>query len=380
MSSMLAAILREESEALFVEKIPVPKPKIGEVLIRVLSAGICHSDLHVIKNHVKFPRPAVLGHEVFGQVIAVNSHDKSDFAFAEGDLVVTSFIMPCNSCDQCKSGLSNICSSFFLNNRLNGNMLDGTKRLQDNDGREVSSYSMAGFAEYAVVPMSAIVKVRGDLADKSWCVLGCAGITAHSAVKRAIRTRKIEGAPYKTAVIIGVGGVGLFITLFCKILGVENIIAIDVDDKKTDLARDLGATDAFNSAKIDVQEIKAALPGQGAHLVFEAVGSASTIELGFGLVSEGGLITAVGIAPHGTRASFEITPLVRREFTIKGSFGGNPSEDLGAVVKLAEQGLIPLQKIVNQSYSLKEINTAFLNLGKGITRGRSIIDFTSEGL
>ena len=97
-------------------------------------------------------------------------------------------------------------------------------------------------------------------------------------------------------------------------------------------------------------------------------------------MSEGGLITAVGIAPHGTRASFEITPLVRREFTIKGSFGGNPSEDLGAVVKLAEQGLIPLQKIVNQSYSLKEINTAFLNLGKGITRGRSIIDFTSEGL
>jgi S-(hydroxymethyl)glutathione dehydrogenase/alcohol dehydrogenase len=228
--------------------------------------------------------------------------------------------------------------------------------------------------------MSAMVKVRGDLADKSWCVLGCAGITAHSAVNRAISSRKMDGAPYKTAVIIGVGGVGLFITLFCKILGVENIIAIDIDEEKTDLARDLGATDAFNSAKIDVQEIKAALPGQGAHLVFEAVGSASTIELGFGLVSEGGLITAVGIAPQGTRASFEITPLVRREFTIKGSFGGNPKEDLGAVVKLAEQGLIPLQKIVNQSYSLKEINTAFLNLGKGITRGRSIIDFTSEGL
>lgn len=380
MANMLAAILREESEELFMEHIPLPEPKNGEVLIKVLSTGVCHSDLHVVKKHVKFPRPAILGHEVFGQIVQISENDKSVFDFAEDDFVVTSFIMPCNNCEQCNSGLTNICSSFFFNNRLNGNMLDGTKRLQDKVGQEVSSYSMAGFAEYAVVPISAMAKVRGDLADKSWCVLGCAGITAHSAVKRAILTRQMEGAPYKTAIVIGVGGVGLFITLFCKIFGIENIIAIDIDDKKTELARDLGATHAFNSAKMNVQDIKASLPGQGAHLVFEAVGSAATIELGFGLVSEGGLITVVGIAPHGTTASFEITPLVRREFTIKGSFGGKPKEDLSAVIKLAEQGLIPLEKIVNQNYALKDINTAFFELDKGITRGRSIIDFANKGL
>lgn len=375
MSKMNAAISNDLTGLLEIVEINIPRPEDGEALIKVIGSGVCHSDLHVLKNDVKFPRPAVLGHEVMGQVLELVDLNRSHPEISAGDLVVASFIMPCNKCVNCASGQSNICKVFFAENRLSGNMLDGTKRLSYVNGVEIASYSMAGFSEYSVVPLSALAVIRSDRTGPEWCVLGCAGMTAYSSVNRALRSRRKSGLTSNSAAIIGLGGVGSFMTLFCKILGVKEIVAIDIETEKLQLASELGANTTLNAKGKDSSQIKQELKIDGVDLVFEVVGSSKTIELAMDILNEGGLTTAVGIAPHGTRAAIEITPLVRREFNLKGSFGGTVKEDLKAVIKLADEGEIPLDKLVTNRYELQEINKAFESLENRSTIGRSIIEF-----
>ena len=167
-------------------------------------------------------------------------------------------------------------------------------------------------------------------------------------------------------------------TLFCKLLGVNEIIALDLDSRKLELAEELGATKTINSLNMDASAIKSALRISGVDIAFEAVGTSKTLELGIEILNEGGVVTAVGIAPHGTKAGIEITPLVRREFTLKGSFGGTVEQDLQKVVKFMEEGHIPLEKLVTQRYRLDEINDAFYSLSERKTLGRSIIEFGVE--
>lgn len=375
---MLAAVATDSSGRLDLMNLEIPNAKEGEALVRVLGSGVCHSDLHVLKNEVNFPRPAVLGHEVMGQVIEVADSNLRYPAISAGKFVVSSFIMPCKQCPKCRAGQSNICSVFFAENRLKGNMLDGTKRLFAADGSEISSYSMAGFAEYSVIPLSALTVLKSDEVKADWCVLGCAGVTAYSSVSRTLISRRASNVSSNVAAIIGLGGVGLFMTLFCKLLGVSEIVAIDLDSKKLELAEELGATKTISSLDRDASTIKSELRISGVDMVFEAVGTARTLELGVEILNEGGVVTAVGIAPHGTKAGIEITPLVRREFTLKGSFGGTVEQDLQKVVELTEEGHIPLEKLVTQRYKLAEINDAFSSLSERKVLGRSIIDFGLE--
>lgn len=372
---MLAAIASDLSGQLNIAELAIPQPKEGEALVRIMGSGVCHSDLHVLKNEVSFPRPAVLGHEVMGQIIEVVDYSQRYPDIRIGKFVVSSFIMPCNQCPKCVSGQTNICSVFFSENRLKGNMLDGTKRLFDQDGSEIASYSMAGFAEYSVIPLSALVVLDGDKASADWCVLGCAGVTAYSSVSRTLRYRNSSNATSNSAAIIGLGGVGLFMVLFCKLLGLKEIIAIDLDATKLALAKEIGATKIVNSLNKNASNIKDELNMSGVDLVFEAVGLSNTLEVGVEILNEGGVVTAVGIASHGTKAAIEVTPLVRREFTLRGSFGGTVKQDLRAVVDLAETDQIPLHKLVTQRYPLTSINQAFQNLSERKTLGRSIIDF-----
>src|SRR5262245_2430363 len=143
-SMMSAAILEKPSGAMSVERIPIPTPLAGEVLVRVSACGVCHTDLHVIKGEVAFPMPAVLGHEISGTVAAVG---KGVSGFAPGDRVVAPFIMPCGDCPLCKAGRDDLCEKFFGMNRLKGTLYDGTTRLRREDGSAISMYSMAGLAE-----------------------------------------------------------------------------------------------------------------------------------------------------------------------------------------------------------------------------------------
>ena len=187
-----------------------------------------------------FPTPAVLGHEISGTVTALGPHTSGP---PVGTLVVAPFIMPCGSCSLCESGRDDLCEKFFGMNRLKGTLYDGTTRLHREDGSSLAMYSMAGLAEYAVVPVAGLFPLPEGLPAVESAVLGCAVFTAYGAVRHAAELRGGE-----RVAVVACGGVGLNVIQIARAFGASQIVAIDVRDEKLEVARELGATHTINAA------------------------------------------------------------------------------------------------------------------------------------
>jgi Zn-dependent alcohol dehydrogenase len=371
-AQMKAAILREGSPEYSVESIAVPQPRSGEALIRVAACGVCHSDLHVARGQIAFPRPAVLGHELSGTIVALGPNT---VGLELGTRVVAGFIMPCTTCENCLRGRDDICSEFFIQNRLNGALFDGESRIALNDGTRLNMYSAAGFAEYAVAPVSALATVHDGLDLAQAAVLGCAGMTGYGAVSRA--AGDVEG---RTAAVIAVGGVGLSIVQMLAAMGASQVIAVDIDDGKLSLARAIGATDTVNARGVDVPaQIRKLTEGRGVDFAFEALGSAQTLGQAVRSVGEGGRTIAVGLASSDAEVSVPITTFVRRGHSMVGSFGARTRVDLPAVVALAVSGGFALETLVTDTFTLDQINDAYRALGAGAIKGRAIVIFDEQG-
>ena len=164
----------------------MPEPRANEVLVKVHSCGVCHTDLHVMKAEVAFPTPAVMGHEISGTVVALGPGVKGP---AVGTRVVSAFVMPCGFCPACGAGRDDLCENFFGMNRLKGTLFDGTTRLHRADGTPVAMYSMAGMAEYSVVPATDVFPLPESLPLEESAVLGCAVFTGYGAVRHAADLR-----------------------------------------------------------------------------------------------------------------------------------------------------------------------------------------------
>src|SRR6186713_306402 len=240
---MKAAILDSAPGGMRIEQIPVPEPRAGEILVKVSACGVCHTDLHVMKAEVAFPTPAVMGHEISGTVAALGPGVKSP---AVGTKVVSAFIMPCGFCAPCGAGRDDLCDSFFAMNRLKGTLYDGTSRLRRADGSPIAMYSMAGLAEYAVVPATDVFPLADGLPLEESAVLGCAVFTAYGAVRHGAELRGGE-----RVAVVAVGGVGINVIQIAHAFGASQIIAVDVKDDKLEAATRLGATDVVNSSKVD---------------------------------------------------------------------------------------------------------------------------------
>jgi Zn-dependent alcohol dehydrogenase len=355
-ATMRAAVLQDEGAAMRMMTIAVPEPGPDEVLLEVIACGVCHTDLHVIKGEVVFPRPAVMGHEVSGRIVAIGAG--SDTSFRIGDTVVAGFIMPCRTCSACLRGRDDLCEQFFRRNRLEGTLFDGRSRLRMPDGSFLAMYSMGGLAEYCVVPISALAALAAGLDPETSCILGCAGLTSYGAVFRAG-----EVAEGSTVAIIGVGGIGSSLIPLCLAAGAREVIAVDIAADKLCSARELGATATVDASTGDPVAAVRSLVG-GADVVFEALGRAETLEQGLGML---------GIAAAGTRAQVEITPLVRRGQQIVGSFGARTREDLPAVVRLAAEGAFDTGRLVTRRFDLEDADAAYAALARGEITGRAII-------
>jgi Zn-dependent alcohol dehydrogenase len=367
--TMRAAVVADQAESFEIMEIPTPTPRAGEALVRVLSCGVCHTDLHVLKNEVAFPRPAVLGHEIFGQVVALGPPlESSPSSVAIGDQVVGGFIMPCTTCRFCLAGRDDMCSSFFDFNRLKGTLFDGESRLSMPDGSFLAMYSMGGLADYAVVPVSALAHLPEDVANTGSAILGCAGMTAYGAAKRVADIH-----PGQSVAIVGVGGIGSSLIPMARALGAGDIIAVDIADDKLRRATELGATHVVNSTQVDPVATVKELTGGGCDVVFEALGIPQTFEQAVGMLADGGTMVAIGIAATGSRASVEITPLVRRGYTIAGSFGGRTRKDLPEVVALAQSGRFHTDQLVTREFRLEDVNEAYQLLRDGKIIGRALI-------
>lgn len=363
---MKAAVLEEVGGPLRIEEIPRPAPRQGEVLVKVAACGVCHTDLHVMKGEVGFPLPAVLGHEISGVVAAV-APDVSHIR--PGDRVVGSFVMPCGWCRYCVRGRDDLCETFFALNRLKGVLYDGETRLFRANGDPLAMYSMSGLAEYAVVPATAVFPLPDALDIHDACILGCAIPTAYGAVRH-----QAELTPGQTVAIVGAGGVGSNVIQLARLFGASEVIAVDIVDDKLEAACRLGATQVVNAAREDpVAAVRALTGGRGVDVAFEVLGRAETVLTAFNVAADGGKVVVVGIAPGAEAAPIEITRLVRRSITLRGSYGGRMRTDVPLLVGLAAGGQIGVSPLITRRYSLDEADEAYRALNRGEITGRAIV-------
>ena len=371
--TMRAAVWTGDGATLQIEEIPVPQPKQGEVLVKVTACGVCHTDLHVMKSEVAFPSPAVLGHEISGTVVALGPDTDPVRGVEVGATVVGAFIMPCGQCRQCQRGRDDMCLPFFAMNRLKGTLYDGTTRLHRTDGTPLAMYSMAGLAEYSVVPINALAPLHGDVPEIAGAVLGCAFFTAYGAVHQTAALQAGE-----TVAVVATGGVGTSIVQLARAAGAETVIAVDISDEKLAAARELGADHVVNSATTDaVAAVRELTGGAGVDVAFEVLGRQQTFEQAVKMLADGGRMVAVGIAAGASTANVEITPLVRRGYRIMGSFGGRTRQDLPAVIDLAASGVFSVEDTVTRTYPLDAAGEAFEALARGEIQGRAVIDMSS---
>ncbi|MCU1480968.1 MAG: alcohol dehydrogenase [Subtercola sp.] len=368
-TTMKAAVWNGTEPHIQVETIPTPHPKAGEALVRVRACGVCHTDLHVMKGEVAFPSPAVLGHEISGTIVEFGEGTDDQRGLAVGDRVVGAFIMPCTTCDACLKGRDDLCHNFFNENRLHGTLYDGTSRLARADGSSLAMYSMAGLAEYSVVPIAALALLPDSLPFDAAAILGCALFTAFGAAHRAAALEAGE-----SVVVVATGGVGSSILQVCRAIGADPIIAVDVSDEKLARAAELGAHFTVNSADVDaVATVRELTGGRGVDVAFEALGYPQTFTQAVRMLDEGGRMVAVGIGAGAAKGEVEITPLVRRGQRIIGTFGARTRVDLPAVIALTASGAIDLEGMITRRYALDDADDAYQALMQGAITGRAIV-------
>jgi len=369
MADMLAAVLPGPGEPLQLERIPVPRPRAGEVLVRVAACGVCHTDLHVIKAEVAFPTPAVLGHEISGTVAEVG--DGVDH-LSVGDRVVGTFVMPCGRCDACLAAREDLCGPFFAMNRLRGTLYDGETRLFRADGTPLAMYSMGGLAEYAVVPATATFRLPEGLPFEESAVLGCAALTAYGAVRHGADLHLGE-----RVAVVGTGGVGSLVVQFARALGALQVVAVDISGEKLDAARALGATDGVDASTGDPVAAVIETTEGGVDVAFEVLGRPETFLNALGMLRDGGRLVAVGIAPAGELAPIEITRIVRRGLRIAGSYGGRPRTDMPRLLALVERGVLTPTAGVTRRYTLEQADEAYKALDAREIVGRAIVTMSA---
>ena len=249
-----------------------------------------------------------------------------------------------------------------------GTLYDGESRLAMPDGSFLAMYSMGGVAEYCVVPLTALAVLPPEIEPTTACVLGCAGLTAYGA---AIRTGHVASG--ETVAIIGIGGIGSSLIQLAAAAGAKTIIAVDIAADKLARAAELGATHTLNSLDGDPVAAVREVTGTGVDVAFEALGHPATFTQASQMLADGGRMVAIGIAAGRATAAIEITPLVRRGYTITGSFGGRTRIDLPALIRLQLAGGFDPGQLITRRYSLDEADDAYQALARGEITGRAII-------
>src|ERR671914_245124 len=362
---MKAAVLYEARTPLVVETVDLDDPKEGEVLVRLASAGVCHSDYHVMKGEWTLPLPMVLGHEAAGVVERVGAGVTQ---VKPGDHVILNFRPNCGWCRYCAIGRPVLCNGA---DTVRWVMFDGTVRLHKGSQDIYHFARTASFAEYAVVPQSGAVPVRPDMPLDKACLVGCSVMTGIGAV---INTAKVQ--PGSSVVVIGCGGIGLNVIQGAALAGAERIIAVDVLENKLAYAREFGATDIIDASPGDTVARIQDLTDGGADYAFEAIGNSRTILQAYESTRLGGVTTIVGMAPEDDQVTINALSIPRTEKVIMGSWYGSarPWVDLPKMVDLYLSGRIKIDPLVSRTYRLEEINPAYEALEKGEV-ARSILVF-----
>ena len=365
-----AAVAWEAGRPLEIETIELDGPKAGEVLIRNVATGVCHTDAFTLSG--EDPEgifPAVLGHE--GGAI-VEEVGEGVTTVKVGDHVIPLYTPECGECSFCTSGKTNLCQAIRMT-QGKGLMPDGTSRFSSG-GKTVYHYmGTSTFSEYTVLPEIAIAKIRQDAPLEKVCLLGC-GIT--TGIGAVLNTAKVQ--PGTTVAVFGLGGVGLSAIQGATMARAGRIIAVDINPDKFELATQLGATDTVNPKDHDapIQQVIVDMTDGGVDYSFECVGNVKLMRAALECCHKGwGESTIVGVAGAGQEICTRPFQLVTGRVWRGTAFGGTKGRSqLPGMVDQYLQGQIKVDEMITHTMGLEDINKAFdlMHEGESI---RSVIHF-----
>jgi S-(hydroxymethyl)glutathione dehydrogenase/alcohol dehydrogenase len=365
-----AAVAWEAGKPLEIEEIDVAGPKTGEVLVRNVATGVCHTDAFTLSGEdPEGVFPAVMGHEGGAVVEEIGPGVTS---VQVGDHVIPLYTPECRECSFCKSGKTNLCQAIRAT-QGQGLMPDGTSRFAKN-GKAIYHYmGTSTFSEYSVLPEIAVAKISKEAPLDKVCLLGC-GIT--TGIGAVLNTARVE--PGATVVVFGLGGIGLSVIQGAVMAQAGRIVAVDINEDKFDMARKLGATDFVNPRHYDqpIQDAIVELTDGGADYSFECVGNVDLMRSALECCHKGwGESVIIGVAGAGQEISTRPFQLVTGRVWRGTAFGGvRGRTELPGYVDRYMEGVINIDDMVTHTMGLEDINSAFdlMHEGKSI---RSVVTF-----
>ncbi len=365
-----AAIAWEAGRPLEVDLVDLEGPKAGEVLIRNVATGVCHTDAFTLSgDDPEGIFPSILGHEGGAVVEEIGAGVNS---VKVGDHVIPLYVPECGECRFCKSGKTNLCQSIRLT-QGKGLMPDGTSRFS-HKGKTLFHYmGTSTFSEYSILPEISLAKINSAAPLEKVCLLGC-GIT--TGIGAVLNTAKVEAGA--TVAVFGMGGVGLGAIQGAVLAKAERIIAVDINEGKEEFARQLGATDFVNPKNYDkpIQEVLVDLTDGGVDYSFECVGNVNLMRSALECCHKGwGESIIIGVAGAGQEITTRPFQLVTGRVWRGSAFGGvKGRSQLPGYVEMYMKGDVKVDEFVTYTMSLDDINSAFdlMHEGKSI---RSVIQF-----
>jgi alcohol dehydrogenase (nicotinoprotein) len=355
-----AAVLREVGKEWEIVELDLDPPKAGEVLVRFVASGLCHSDDHLRTGDIPVRYPIVGGHEGAGVVEQVGA---GVTRLQPGDHIVCSFLPVCGHCRFCARGLTNLCDLGAL---LVDNCLpDGTFRFHG-EGQDFGQMCLLGtFSQWATLSEHSCVKVDKDLPLETVVLVGCGVPTGWGTAVNAGGVR-----PGDTVVVYGIGGVGINAVQGAAFAGAKNIVAVDPLPNKREIAERLGATHSVAGAAQAQQLVADLTQGVGADQALVTVGvvTEDVIEAAFAAIRKHGTVIVTGLAGPGKKniqlSSFELTLFQKR---IEGALfgGGNPFDDIPLMLDLYRSGRLKLDELVTSQYRLEDVNRGYQDLLEG---------------
>ena len=365
-----AAVAWAAKQPLEITEVDVAPPKAGEVLVRIVATGVCHTDAFTLSGaDPEGIFPTILGHEGGGIVEAIGEGVTS---VAVGDHVIPLYTPECGKCKFCLSGKTNLCQAIRAT-QGKGLMPDGTSRFSKN-GKPIFHYmGTSTFSEYTVLPEISVAKIQKDAPLEKVCLLGCGVTTGIGAV---LNTAKVEAGA--TVAVFGLGGIGLSAIIGAAMAKASRIVAVDINPSKFEIAKQLGATDCINPLDYDrpIQEVIVDLTDGGVDYSFECIGNTKVMRSALECCHKGwGESIIIGVAGAGEEISTRPFQLVTGRVWRGSAFGGvRGRTELPGYVAKAQTGEIPLDTFITHTMGLEDINKAFdlMHEGKSI---RTVIRF-----
>ncbi|MET1232422.1 MAG: zinc-binding dehydrogenase [Candidatus Limnocylindrales bacterium] len=378
-TSLQGLVFSGSGRPLVIETLQLDPPGPGEVAVRMLASGVCHSDLHVVDGEWERPPDVVLGHEGSALVTDLGPGVAERFPdLAPGTLVVLAWTAPCGTCTPCLRGEAWQCARpVGVGHRLREDLV----RVHRGDGSPIGTYSGIGtFGSAQVVAAEAAIPVDARTPPEVAALIGCAVTTGVGAVLETARVR-----PGESVVVIGLGGVGLSAVMGAVLAGAGFIVALDTAREKVELARSLGAhatvrvlpdDPAGTLALVRSTLERAGHGGEiGADHVLECIGRPSTVELAVDLARPGGTTTLVGMTPQGERASLDVYRFVEDGKRLLGSNYGSsvPAIAFPRLARLHLEGRLPIDRLISERIGLDRVDEAFAAMRRGDGARRVIV-------